>query len=314
MTKKQYLKKVENCIQALPVEERNEALEYYSNYFDDADDDDKVMEELGEPEDLAKTIIANFTCVPAKTSKKKKAEKEEQEEVKTSFDNDFDYSQEKLYFEFSKSQVTNLGISLGAGHIVIKSGSDYQIETRGISEKDFRCEINEAGTLIVENRKFPANGRKYGHAFKNKWCPRILITVPENAELENFKLALGAGQMTSKTLKIKAEKTMIDVTAGNFVLSGITSQASNIKCAMGNVEVYGKLKGFTKIDCSMGSVKIKTPESQSSYSCDAKIGMGSVKFGEEKHNGFSQSINGEKKQNHFSINVGMGDVKIKFDE
>ena len=56
MTKKQYLKKLEYCIQALPAEERNEALEYYSDYFDDADDDDKVMQELGEPEDLAKTI------------------------------------------------------------------------------------------------------------------------------------------------------------------------------------------------------------------------------------------------------------------
>ena len=60
MTKKQYLAIVEKNIQALTAEERKEALEYYSNYFDDADDDDKVIDELGDPETLARTIVDNF--------------------------------------------------------------------------------------------------------------------------------------------------------------------------------------------------------------------------------------------------------------
>ena len=79
MTKKTYLKKLESLIQALPADERKEALEYYSNYFDDADDDDKVFEELGEPEELAKAIIEKFSCVPASPKKEEKDESADSE-------------------------------------------------------------------------------------------------------------------------------------------------------------------------------------------------------------------------------------------
>lgn len=314
MTKKQYLKKLENCIQALPVDERNEALDYYSNYFDDADDDDKVMEELGEPEDLAKTIIEKFTCVPAKSASKNKKKAESENAESGSTENyEPDYYQEKLCYEFNKNSINNLGISVGACDVFIKKGSDFKVETRGIAEKDFRCEVNQAGTLIVENKKFPSNGKKYGHAFKNKWCPRILITAPDT-ELENVKLVLGAGQIRSKDLKLKAGRLMVDVGAGNLELDGITSDSANVHCSMGNAEIRGKLKGFSKIDVAMGSVKVVLSDKQNDYSCDVKIGLGTVKFGDEKHSGFSQSFNNEKRKNHFSINVGMGDAKIKFND
>ena len=301
MTKKQYLKKLEYCIQALPAEERNEALEYYSDYFDDAEDDDKVMQELGEPEDLAKTIIEKFTCVPAKETKKKK-EEFEQDYV---FDDD-----EKLAFSFSKEQVKNLGISLAAGDVVIKTGSEYKVETRGISENDFRCEINEAGTLIVENkRRFPT--LPFFRRSKNySWCPRFLITVPENAKLENMKIALAAGRMRTKELNLFASRTMIDVGAGDFEGTGFTSDATQIRCSMGNIDVEGKFNGFTKIDCGMGSIKLKSRKSLSEYSYDAKVGMGTIVFGSDKRSGFSQSYREEKKENHISIICGMGEVKI----
>ena len=91
MTKKAYLKKLENLIQALPEEERKEALDYYSSYFDDADDDEKVFQELGKPEELAKAIIEKFSCVPAKKNSAEKAESDEEEffDVITNFYRDY---------------------------------------------------------------------------------------------------------------------------------------------------------------------------------------------------------------------------------
>ena len=146
MTKKSYLKKLESLIQALPADERKEALDYYSNYFDDADDDDKVFEELGEPEELAKAIIEKFSCVPASPKKEEKDESADSEQSDffnraESFETD-----EKLSFSFSKRQVKNLGIAIGAGNVVLKTGRDFKVEARGILSEDFRCEINEAGT------------------------------------------------------------------------------------------------------------------------------------------------------------------------
>ena len=145
MTKKAYLKKLENLIQALPEEERKEALDYYSSYFDDADDDEKVFQELGKPEELAKAIIEKFSCVPAKKNSAEKAESDE-EEFFDAKQNDGNQSGEKKSFFFEKDKVKNLGISIGVGNVFLRNGKDFQVETRGINSENFRSEINQAGT------------------------------------------------------------------------------------------------------------------------------------------------------------------------
>ena len=314
MTKKTYLKKLESLIQALPADERKEALDYYSNYFDDADDDDKVFEELGEPEELAKAIIEKFSCVPASPKKEEKDESADSEQSDffnraESFETD-----EKLSFSFSKRQVKNLGIAIGAGNVVLKTGSDFKVETRGILSEDFRCEINEAGTLIIENRRAIPRKKFFSHDERAHWCPRILITLPEKAVFENTKITLGAGQIRTKKLNIKSLRTMIDVSAGNFELSGIDSSMSSISCGMGNVMINGTFSGVTKLDCGMGCIKIKMPVSAAGYSYEGKVAMGSISFNKDKRSGFAQNYYGEKKENHFIIKCGMGEVKVSFDE
>ena len=77
MTRLQYLKAIKNNIQSLTIDEQNEALQYYSDYFDDAGDDKKVMEELGSPEEVAKQIIDKFANVPVASAKKEEKQEEE---------------------------------------------------------------------------------------------------------------------------------------------------------------------------------------------------------------------------------------------
>ena len=68
MTRDEYMTALKNNIQSLTVDEQNEALQYYSDYFDDADDDAKVMEELGTPEEVAKVIRERFSNTLVKDS------------------------------------------------------------------------------------------------------------------------------------------------------------------------------------------------------------------------------------------------------
>ena len=56
MTRDEYMTALKNNIQSLTIDEQNEALQYYSDYFDDAGDDEKAMEELGTPEEVAALI------------------------------------------------------------------------------------------------------------------------------------------------------------------------------------------------------------------------------------------------------------------
>ncbi len=123
MTKEEYLNQLKMHLNALTQDELTEALQYYSDYFEEANDDQKVINELGTPEELAKIIIEKFANVPVKTEKE--TEETSQEEKKN------DYEQEEnLYFEFESEKVQKLVLNFGAADVVLISGNKYSLETR----------------------------------------------------------------------------------------------------------------------------------------------------------------------------------------
>ena len=62
MNRREYIERLEQLLLILPEEEREEALQYYSDYFDDAgiENEDKVILELGSPEEVAAKIRAGY--------------------------------------------------------------------------------------------------------------------------------------------------------------------------------------------------------------------------------------------------------------
>ena len=62
MKRKEYMERLEQLLLVLPYEEREEALQYYNDYFDDAgvENEDRVIWELGSPEEVAAKIRAGF--------------------------------------------------------------------------------------------------------------------------------------------------------------------------------------------------------------------------------------------------------------
>lgn len=66
MDKTQYLNELRKYLKRVPAEELDEAMEYYTEYFEEAghENEQKIIEELGAPKDLAKKII--IECVDKK--------------------------------------------------------------------------------------------------------------------------------------------------------------------------------------------------------------------------------------------------------
>ena len=60
MSRTEYMRELEALLHGISKEEREEALQYYNDYFDDAgnENEEKVIEELGSPAKLADTIRA----------------------------------------------------------------------------------------------------------------------------------------------------------------------------------------------------------------------------------------------------------------
>lgn len=303
MTKKQYLKMLEKELQALPIEEQKEALEYYSNYFDEADDDDKVMSELGSPETLAQAIKDKIACVPAKKSTKENdSEKEETRTSSSPFS--------EAAFSVSKDSVKNLAISLSAAEVVFIPGTEYKAEGRGITPENFRFELDNNGTLVIENNRRSSSIGFFNHSNEKHWHPRILISIPENAVVDGFNFRVGAASVKAKDVNLTCKRGFIDISAGALEFGNLYGHNIDIRCGMGSVKLQGALTGTTNVDCGMGEIKLSLQGNPEDYSCNYKVGLGDIKLNKNKKSGFGQTFSSTRKENHFSVNCGMGSVKI----
>ena len=311
MTREEYLKELKSSIMSLSSDEQAEAIQYYSDYFDEADDDEKVMRELGSPEELAKTIIEKFANALVDT--KKAGEGDTEDDDQSGEDSSGDCSIDALYFEFAKNDVKNLSMDFGAAEVALIEGDKYSIETRGLQKECINCYLSKEGTLVVSNtRRFNLNF--WSHNRRSRIVPRLLVTLPKNAAVEKFRIAIGAGQLTSRTLSFKCNTGTIDVGAGNMVLNGIFGGRLDMRCGMGNLDFKGSVSGNVNLDCGMGNVRLDLKGDPKSYSYDAKVSLGDFCFNNEKKSGVCKIYNNQKKENHFSVNCGMGSVTIKISE
>ncbi|MCQ2585972.1 MAG: DUF1700 domain-containing protein [Treponema sp.] len=300
MTREEYLSALKGNLNSLSEDEKAEALQYYSDFFEDANDDQKVMDELGNPEELAAKIKEDFSNALVKTS----SEKSNEEEEITLEDS------ENFFASYNAGSVSKVELNLGACHAVAIPGKTWKIETRGIRKDNFTC--NVSGNKLHINSVKKRNFLDFlNHEPKNKMVPRILITIPEGTSLEEMKVQLGAGLFETKDVSVFSNKLIVNIGAGNLILNGFSSACSELKCAMGNVELKGDLKGRTNIDCGMGAVTLRLAGKPDDYSLDCKVGLGEVRFNDTKYAGVQNVNPSNRKENHISINCGMGSVNCK---
>ena len=215
-----------------------------------------------------------------------------------------------MKFTFEAEKVKNLDFALGIAEIVMIAGDSYKIETRSIDPNIFRCELSERGTLIVQNtHKFPSF-KFLGHENPSHKHPRILITIPKNANLEIIRISVGAGSLTSKDSCFSCKSGKIEVSAGNLVIGNITGGKIDFRCGMGNLVFSGKTENTCNIDCGLGNIELKISGNPEDYSADAKVGLGEFKFNNQKKGGIGDLSCTERKLNHFSVNCGFGSVKV----
>lgn len=303
MTRDEYLNELKGRLTSLTDEEKAEALQYYSDYFEDANDDERIIRELGTPEETAKTIMEKFSNALTET-KKVQDENDSTENYK---DNLF---LDECCWSYEKEKINCVSLNLGACHTVVIPGNKWMIETRGMREETITCKVKD-GTLIFNNIQKMKLFDFFSHERKTRLTPRILITIPANAVLDEFTLKLGAGLFTTKDLALSSKKTKISVGAGSVEIKGLSSEQSGFQCGMGNISIIGNLTGRTNIDCGMGSVKLELNGEENSYSYDCKVGLGDFRFNSKKFSGVQTVLPEDRKDNHLSVNVGMGSVTCK---
>ena len=297
MTRSEYFIQLKNALRVLPVEEQEEALEYYRCFFDDASDDEKAMEELGSPEELSRAITEKFACVP---ELKKKA---------------WNTGHEGRAGNFSKESVRAVDISVGAAEVVMAGTDDnyFCVEYRNLDPGDMMCALSPFGTFTIENaRRIPDFGRLFRHRDDGGVNhPRILIKIPRVCELDLVRIHVGAGSFVMKDVDIKTLRSYLDVGAGNLEVSKLNGGPAELHVGMGHLKYCGKTSGLVKADCGMGQLEMLLEGKEEDYTVSGKVGLGEIRMNGKKKSGFGSLECGEKKENHFSLNCGLGEIKIE---
>ncbi len=299
MTRNEYLNDLKYELRNLPVEEQEDALEFYRGYFEDAENDEQVMQEFGSPKELAASIIEKFASVPEVRKPQKNK------------------SQNGSYGQFDDTEIRSLDISLGAAEIVLTQGEKFSVDYRGLDIGEVVCSVSPFGTLTIENISHLPKFRNFSiwshHSHESSVTahPRILIKIPDGTKFDLVRIHVGAGDFRMKNLRITTSRSYIDVGAGNLVLNNIHSGETAFRCGMGNITYTGTVAEQVNVDCGMGNISLNLEGEPDHYSITAKVGLGSVRFNNIKKDGVGAIDCTEKKQNHFSVNCGIGCVHIK---
>lgn len=338
MTKNEYLEELKNEIKTLPVEELDEAMDYYAQYFDDAlaaaeegssDSDkseDKLMEaiiaDLGTPAELAAEIKDKFASVPATTGKRYEYKKERRPENFAEGDEFF--KGRKAYTENARialgpfivksSSVQKIDMSFCVGEIALITGTTDEIIAEGRGPRGFKMgyelkdgtlyiknELKEARMFFRKNKGFPVGMN----------TPRVLVELPANLKLESLMISMNAGSLHGEELSIETDRLAVELNAGDVKLAGITSSKTRLDCNAGNITAKGTFSGKSLLDCNAGNINFETTGSIRDYSLTEDINMGSVTVNGEKHKAFADDYTSGEKANDILADVNCGKIDIK---
>lgn len=202
--------------------------------------------------------------------------------------------------------ISELIVGAGACAAVIRTGSDFSLETEGYQEGDIISEVSGGIWTVrdIADKNILRIGR---NTFSKR---KMIITIPQGYHFDKVKLNIGAGTLTGTG--ITAGESTLSVGAGQVTMKDFISYASKITCGMGEIVVRGELYGKCSVDCGMGSVRlyIKEPEH---YGYRTSVGMGEVRIGDNRLSGIggSQTMNAGD-SNFYKVSCSMGMVSVAF--
>ncbi len=278
MTKREYLNRLEGCLQCVDKGEREAALRYYEEYFDDAgaENEQAVIAELGSPEALARQIIREAGA----------------ERAQASAQESYNPTGSPMEFRGIRADLTNANFTILLGNSW-NVALDYP-EGRPLPEVRLAD-----GVLKITEEKL-TSFRIFSWGRQGGWRPgRIEITVPDvefdtiHVENVNGAAVVPALRMEELYLEsvngglnaagVSAQKIYCETVNGGISLNGCTAgNQCHCETVNGSVAMGGALKGRIHAEAVNGSVTVNTTLPLSAYDAQLETVSGSVRINGEK--------------------------------
>ncbi|CYU17380.1 DUF4097 family beta strand repeat protein [Streptococcus suis] len=247
MTRADYLNQLEQALFQLHPSARQEALDYFNEYFDEKDNDEEAIIELGTPDEAAKEIIANLP-EDALITEKDQASPHSSKPFDFNFDFDFQFDWENFFNNFKHSAYqARERIELTAKIEELPEFSNLQIslENQALSVQSYEGEavllhnpISEDGSYqafdyqLVQDSLYisskPLPDQLY---FSNNQTSSAILKIPKkllpltNLNLKTTDSSLSMADVHSQVSVLHLEDSTLTLSGGQ--LTEVTLEASD---------------------------------------------------------------------------------------
>ena len=191
---------------------------------------------------------------------------------------------------FAPEDVKSLDIDMDAGMLKVVNGKGKEIKVITTSKNAEIETVLEDGTLTISENSHAAYWGDGVHRLQ------VVIEVPEQLELEELSVEVGAGDIDIKEGLLTTAYASFDVDAGNL-------------------DFAGEVKGDLDADCNVGNMELKLTGEQQDYNYSLSCGVGSIKAGDISVAGLGRDDEIDNDADYdMDINCDVGNVDVIFEK
>ena len=298
MTKDQFLTELNSYLSVLKPEDRKNTIEFYEEYFEDAESEEAAIEELGAPKKLAEEII-DFH---------KTSYKGENTQVSRQF--------------LPDESISEIILNITAAKVLINASQEEKIEytTQNIADDDFSAKIENGKLIIKEKPVFFFSKKGFASFLENfnintsfnASKREILINIPKDIHLEKL-------EFNSQMGSLKIEEVNVEViegytTCGNFVVKSGLHKKIDFNTSAGAINISDIDIETMKLSSSAGAIKF---ENIKAGNISASTGAGTIDFIKTEssyinaNSGAGNITGNELKSDRGKFNTGAGTNKFQ---
>ena len=289
MNKNEFMESLKEKLSKLSVEDREDAINYYWEYFEEAGfgEESDVTKNVGNPEDVAAKIIETAECLresglqedgSCKQSDQENVTKENKtecssynstegkktEEIKE--ESNFDKTEKSenrpveitaldLFGKDEQNAFDSIDIDISNLDVILRTGDEFGIS---INCKDEEPVIERKGTcLIVKDRNKAKFIKIFDFNFNifNREKGFIEIIIPRDKKLNKIKSRLELGKFY--LFALTADEMDVRTDMGSLELVSATASKCKLGADMGHISVKDSTFNKLKVKSDTGAVNIK---------------------------------------------------------
>lgn len=255
MTRAEYLNQLEQALAQLHPSAKQEALDYFNEYFDEKGDDQTAIAELGNPQEAAKEIIANLP-EDALITENDQASPHSSKPFDFDFDFDFQFDWDDFFKHFKHSAYqARERMELKAKIEELPEFSNLQIslEDQALSVQSYDGEtvllynpVSENGSYqafdyqLVQDSLYLTSKPSPNHLyFSNNQASSAILKIPKKLlPLTNLNLNTRDSSLTMVDVQV-SEKLALKATDTSLTMSDLQSPLASLQLEDTTLSISG---------------------------------------------------------------------------